>query len=374
MRIGFDAKRSFYNRSGLGNYSRDIIISMFQNFPANEYFLYTPSVKKSISFLSSEKANICLPKIGGGKLYNGFWRSFLLKKRLQKDHIDVYHGLSNELPQNIQNSKVKSIVTIHDLIFMRYPQWYKLIDRKIYEKKFRYGSRVADKIITVSNQTKSDLINYFNIDENKIKVIYQGCNELFTHILTSDQKNLVMKRFNLPSEYLLYVGTIEERKNLLQIIKTIHQYNIDFPLIVVGRPTHYIDKVNEYIQKHRLNNIVFLHNVTLNDLPAIYQNASMFIYPSIFEGFGIPILEALWSKVPVITSKGGCFDEVGGSSTLYVDPMSVDELGHTLVRALSDKGLTNGMIEAGYLHAQKFLNQVITGQIMELYNKVVYEQ
>jgi len=373
MRIGFDAKRAFYNRSGLGNYSRDIIKSLHQYFPDNDYHLYTPSLKKSISFIDSERIKICTPAIKSGKILGGYWRSVLLRYRLQKDKIDLYHGLSNELPFKIHKSKVKSIVTIHDLIFMRYPQWYKTIDRKIYETKFRYSSRLADRIIAVSKQTKSDLIQYFNIDEEKIRVINQGCNELFTNILTNDQKFPVMKKYDLPREYILYVGTIEERKNLLQIVKAIHQYKIDIPLIAIGKSTKYTDQVNEYVRRHQLKNIRILHNILMDDLPAIYQNARLFIYPSIFEGFGIPILEALWSKVPVITAKGGCFDEVGGPSTLYVDPLNVDELGEAIIRVLSDKNLSNTMVENGYVHAQKFSNMIIAQQVMDLYQEVVNE-
>jgi glycosyltransferase involved in cell wall biosynthesis len=373
MRIGFDAKRAFNNRSGLGNYSRDIISSMLQNFPEHNYLLYTPSVKKSISFLNTGDAQICMPEFNGGKLYNSLWRSYLLKNRLHKDKVDLYHGLSNELPQNIHKSPIKSVVTIHDLIFMRFPQWYKRIDRKIYEKKFRYSSEVANSVVTVSNQTKSDLVHFFGTDEKKINVIYQGCNELYTRALTEDQKLPVIKKFSLPSEYILYVGTIEERKNLLQIVKAIHQFKIDIPLVVVGRPTQYKEKVIEYFQKNKLNNILFLQNVDINELPAIYQSASIFVYPSIFEGFGIPILEALWSNIPVITSKGGCFDEVGGPSTIYVDPQEVDELGNAIIRVLSDKAMAKVMVENGYLHAQKFSNGLISEQLMELYIKIANE-
>jgi glycosyltransferase involved in cell wall biosynthesis len=374
MRIGFDAKRAFYNRSGLGNYSRDIIKSLVQSFPDNDYYLYTPSLEKSISFINSETVNICEPKFPGGKFLKSFWRSFLLKQRLQNDKIDLYHGLSNELPDNIQNSKVKSIVTIHDLIFMRYPQWYKLIDRKIYEKKFRYSSLHADKVITVSNQTKSDLVSFFGINENKIQVIYQGCNELFTKLLTREEKSPVIKKYNLPDEYILYVGTIEERKNLLQILKAIHNNKIVIPLVAIGRPTKYLDQVKEYIQKYHLKNITILHDVAMYELPSIYQNASLFVYPSIFEGFGIPVLEALWSKVPVITSKGGCFDEVGGKSTQYIDPLNTDELGETITKVLSDKNLISTMTERGYKHAQKFSNPTIAQEMMKLYSEVVNDQ
>lgn len=371
MRIGFDAKRVFYNRSGLGNYSRDIILSLHQKYPDEEYILYTPSVRGSIAFLPSNRVGIATPPLGFGKLRSSYWRSVLLTKRLERDGVDVYHGLSHELPYNIHKTNVKTVVTIHDIIFMRYPQWYGFIDRSIYKQKVVYSCRIADAIIAVSEQTKQDLIDFLGVDGNKINVIYQGCNDMFREKATSDDLMRVSKKHGLPEEYMLYLGTIEERKNLLTVIKAIHQAGIDMPLVAIGRATKYMLKIKQYIHNHSMQNIHFLHSLPSGDLPAIYQGAKLFVYPSLFEGFGIPILEALNSKTPVITSKGGCFGEVGGKHSIYVDPTNAEEMAAAIKKVLSDKDLQKKMKEEGYKHARKFNKEEIAGQMMDLY-KTLY--
>jgi glycosyltransferase involved in cell wall biosynthesis len=180
MRIGFDAKRAFFNRSGLGNYSRDTIHSLFQHFPGNDFFLYTPSTKNALSWkYDNPNLYICTSSKRIGKIGQAYWRSFLLNKRLQSDGIDLYHGLSNELPYHLEKTGIKSVVTIHDLIFMHHPEWYKPVDRLIYRKKFNHSSRIADRVVTVSRQTQHDLVNFFGIEKRKIEVIYQGCNNAF---------------------------------------------------------------------------------------------------------------------------------------------------------------------------------------------------
>ncbi|MBN2520256.1 MAG: glycosyltransferase family 4 protein [Bacteroidales bacterium] len=371
IRIGFDAKRAFYNYSGLGNYSRNIIKSLYQSFTENEYHLYTPSTRKAISFISGEKVFIHTPDKPSGKVFKGYWRSFMLTSQLRKQGINIFHGLSNELPSRINENNIRSIVTIHDLIFIRYPDLYKPVDREIYLKKFKYAASVADKIIAVSTQTKNDLINFFKVDKTKIEVIYQGCDEIFKRFVIDSKKEEIREKYNLPSEFILYVGTIEERKNLLNVVKALHLGKIDIPLVIIGKTTKYLKKVVNYICNNLVENTIFLQAVPLEDLPVIYQSATLFIYPSVFEGFGIPILEALQSKTPVITSKGGCFEEVGGKGSLYIDPMSVDEIINAIKKLLSDTKLREKMKEEGFLHAQSFTNSIIAKQVMNLYQSIL---
>jgi len=371
MRIGFDAKRAYLNKSGLGNYSRDIIRSLCTQYPEYEYLLYTPRVSDSLSEFAGKSARTCLPPGSKGKIAQAYWRTYKLAEQAGKDELSIYHGLSNELPEKIHLTGIKTVVTIHDLIFMRYPEWYGLIDRNIYRKKFSYAARIADRVITVSQQTKSDLIEFFGIGEDKIQVIHQGCNQAFTAQLSKEEKNHVRKKWNLPDSYLLYVGTIEPRKNLLTLVRALHQHKLDIPLVVVGRQTSYIKKVRRYIREKAVQNIIFLSEVSVEDLPGIYQLAKVFIYPSLFEGFGIPVLEALTSRVPVITSKGGCFSEVGGGSSLYIDPEDPEELGSELSRVLSDSDLRESMICAGLEHSRQFSNERIATGIMDLYKELL---
>lgn len=373
MRIGFDAKRAFYNFTGLGNYSRNIINSLYHYFGEHEYYLFTPQLENSIDFIHGDHINVLLPETRTGRIFRSYWRSVLLSKQLEHDQIDIYHGLSNELPVNIHNTKIKTVVTIHDLIFLRYPDLYTIFDRNVYNKKFRYAAEHANKIIAVSTQTKSDLIEFYNIDADKINVIYQSCDNIYQKVVQPDEKIKVKEQYRLPDEYLLYVGTIEERKNLLNVVKALHLGNINIPLVIVGKTTPYLQHVVNYICNHLVKNIIFLKEVPLKDLPAIYQSASLFIYPSVFEGFGIPILEAMQSGVPVITSKGGCFEEVGGEAANYVDPNNVEDIINALNTLLIDQNRCSEMKDKGYMQAKKFSEEGIARQIMGIYSDL-YKQ
>ncbi|MBC7914786.1 MAG: glycosyltransferase family 4 protein, partial [Pyrinomonadaceae bacterium] len=317
MRIGFDGKRVVQNFTGLGNYSRFILTLLAKNYPENEYYVYTAKGNQQGLFLSDQitlrKPARILPAV--------LWRSFSILSNLKKDRIALYHGLSNELPFGISSSKIPSVVTIHDLIFLRFPEFYPFIDRKIYQFKFRYACRNANRIIAVSEQTKKDIITYFKIPADKIDVVYQGCNAIFKARASEELKNKVREKYALPQQYLLQVGTIEQRKNLLLTVKSLKTVPKNVKLVVIGKETEYATEVKEYIAHHHLNNrILFLKNVPVDDLPAIYQQAAIFIYPSEFEGFGIPIIEALYSGVPVIAASGSCLEEAGGPNTYYVHP------------------------------------------------------
>ncbi len=371
MRFGFDAKRAFFNYSGLGNYSRNTIRYLCHKFPENEFYLYIPKKKNQISNGISKNQTLVYPQSWKAKKFSSLWRSYWLGKQLVRDGIALYHGLSNEIPFDIVKNHVPSVVTIHDLIFLRFPEWYKPIDRKIYSRKARFSCNNADRVIAISEQTRSDIIHYFKIPEEKIDVVYQGCDPDFYEQWTEAEKQKLSQRYHLPASYLLYVGTIEPRKNLLQVIKARHRGKLDIPLIVVGRSTPYIKEIHEYITEHSVKNITFLQDVPNEDLPGIYQMADAFIYPSRYEGFGIPILEALFSRTPVITSSGCCFDEAGGKSSMYVDPDDTDEMIHAIRLVLEDEKLRTEMQVLGYDHAQNFKKDIIAENLMEVYRKVL---
>ena len=372
MRIGFDAKRAFNNYSGLGNYSRYIISNVCRFYPENECFLYTPKIADAELF--NEPAGTIIGKPAGfWKKSGSLWRTFRLTHRLNEDAIDLYHGLSNELPYGIQKSRARSVITIHDLIFMEHPELYKSINRNIYEKKVRTGTRVASRVIAASEQTKQDIIRFLNVDESRIRVVYQGCHRQFYSRVSEENMQNTYQRFALPSEYLLYVGTIEERKNLLKIVQALHHGNIDFPLVVVGRKTAYFNQVKQFIERTGLSNVYFLDQVQASDLPAIYQGSSGFIYPSSYEGFGIPVLEALNSGVPVITSRGGCLEETAGKGGLLIDPTDQEEMIHAIRQVLETSALRDRLIREGGAHALKFREEQTIPSLYNVYLECMHD-
>ena len=373
MRIGFDAKRAFNNYSGLGNYSRYIISNISRFHPENEYFLYTPKIADVDLFHEPEGTIIKLPRTKIGKYSTSYWRSFRLSHWLGNDAVDIYHGLSNELPYGIHRTPIKSIITIHDLIFLGHPELYKSFDRYIYKKKVQYGANVANRIIAVSEQTKKDIIRYLDVDESLIRVVYQGCNSKFYSRVSEETNQHTHQRFGLPSEYLLYVGTIEERKNLLKIVQALHKGNIDFPLVVVGRKTAYFNQVKQFIERNKISNVYFLDQVQASDLPAIYQGSAGFIYPSSYEGFGIPVLEALNSGVPVITSRGGCLEETAGKGGLLIDPSNLDEMIDAIRQVLEKSALRDRLIREGGAHALKFREEQTIPSLYNVYLECMHD-
>lgn len=371
MRIGFDAKRAFFNKSGLGSYSRNLIQGLAEKFPEHEYMLYTPGLNFDLFEPLESSIKVKGPVRPLHRIFRNYWRSFYLSRQLQKDHIEIYHGLTHELPYHFPKKHVRSVVTIHDLIFLRLPHLYRMLDRTIYEKKFRYSCEVSDRIVAVSRQTAEDIVEFFGICPEKIDVVYQGCNPVFNTEVSLIEKEILRMKYLLPKSFILYVGTIEERKNLLTLIKALHFGKIDMPLVVIGKPTSYLNKVIEFIERHSLINIIFCDIVQNQDLPGIYQLADLFVYPSIFEGFGIPILEALYSRVPVITSRGSSLTEVGGTYTIYIDPNNVEEMAAAIKKVLYDRDLQEKMITEGYQHARNFDPDKVTTNIMQVYKMLM---
>jgi glycosyltransferase involved in cell wall biosynthesis len=371
MRIGFDAKRAFLNVSGLGNYSRNILRALSVYYPGNEYFLYTPLANTSLFDKTGGKFIISEPSGIINRIFRRYWRSFSLTAQLKRDGLDIYHGLSHELPVNINKTGIKTVVTIHDLIFLRYPGLYKSVDRKIYYWKFKYACQIADSVIAISKQTANDIQEYFNIDESKIEVIYQGCNPVFRREINNKEKEGIRKKYGFPETFILYVGNIEKRKNLLTLVKAVNIGKIELPLVIIGKKTGYYKTIKNYIEQNNISRIYFQESVLNEDLPAVYQSAEVFVYPSVFEGFGIPILEALYSKTPVITSRGGCFPETGGPSSTYINPKDSEEMADAIRRITDDAERKKRMIEEGYRYAQNFNDDKVAKNITNVYLKLL---
>jgi glycosyltransferase involved in cell wall biosynthesis len=367
MNIGFDAKRAFSNRSGLGNYSRSTIRLLSDFYPGNKYFLFSKKDEQNL-IQHSENQFIIEPGPGISSSFPSIWRSWGIYNEIKNNKLDIYHGLSNELPLSIKKTGAKSVVTIHDLIFLRFPEYYPFIDRQIYFHKFSNACRIADKIIAVSEATKQDIISFLGISPDRIDVVYQTCDPVFRTKVTSERKAETRAKYCLPENFILYLGTIEKRKNALNLIKAYLEQNIEIPLVIVGKPTAFLTEIKEYLKQHqRRESILFRHTVESRDIPSIYQSAQVFVYPSVFEGFGIPILEALYSGVPVITSTGSCFHETGGDAALYCDHSNIGEMGKCITDVLNSEDTRKSMIEKGFLHARKFDEEKVAANLMGVY-------
>lgn len=363
MKIAFDAKRFFHNTSGLGNYSRDLVRILANQFPENEYLLLAKSKNER------GKDILSLPHVLFQKISKGnFARQLKMGIDAQNANADIFHGLSGELPLKWNQKPIKKIVTIHDLIFMRFPQFYSFFDRKIHFWKFKNAAQNADLVIAISEQTKKDIIYYLHIPEEKIRVIYQTCHAAFKENPSLEFLNLVKEKYQLPERFILNVGTIEERKNLENVIKALA--NTDIPLVVVGKKKKsYFNKIQKLINKNKVD-VKFLEGVSMQELASVYRLADIFIYPSLFEGFGIPIIEALYSKTPVITSNLSCLPEAGGADSLYVNPQNSEDIKAKIFHLWNNESERTRRAEKSFEFVQKFNETEIANELMNVYKEL----
>ena len=373
MKIGFDAKRLFNNFTGLGNYSRFVVQSLLDYAPENSYILYTPRKRdhpEITSITNRKEVSVVTPS----HFYTFFglsslWRTWGISREPSAASLNVFHGLSQELPSNLPDGILK-IVTVHDLIYYRFPMLYNPLDVAIYKAKVKAACASAHTIIAISRQTADDIVNFLGIPETKIKVVYQGCHPQFRDVKTSTQVSDVRKKYTLPDQYMLNVGTIEARKNIILVVRALGLLPPASrkPLVIMGRETDYKKEVVAAAREAGvIDSLIFLHRVPFTDFPYIYQGAQLFVYPSLFEGFGIPLVEAIASGVPVITSTGSCFTEAAGPDSIYVDPSDIEEMALQLNRVLSDNALRQRMIASGHKFIERFLPQNIMPALLSIY-------
>lgn len=386
MNIGFDAKRAAQNRTGLGNYSRFVIRILSEKFAGNQYHLYTPKPHR-MPYLQEiptlKHLFLHFPPQGIWSRLRSLWRVWGITKDIQKDGIHIFHGLSNELPLNIgtpEQRKMKAggkgckyIVTVHDLIFIHTPQYYHWIDRQIYNFKFRRACRCADRVIAVSEYTKQEIMHYYHTPESKIDVVYQGCDPVFSQKIEEGKLQEVKARYQLPDKFVLYVGSIEERKNLMLVAKAMAKLNrrAAIHVVAVGRRTAYVDKIQDFLKAQGIEHLFhFYHQVPYADLPSFYKWASTFAYPSRIEGFGIPLLEAISSGVPAIGCTGSCLEEAGGPNSIYVNPDDAQGMADAILRTCTDEDLRQHMISEGKKYALNFSDEKLSHDLMRVYENL----
>ena len=363
MRIGFDAKRLFLNNTGLGNYSRTLVRNLVKYFPDHSYYLYSPRVEKNKEntfFFEQDNVKIITPQKGGGAA----WRSRGVLKEIKKDGIDVFHGLSNELPYGISQLETKSVVTIHDVIFERYPKQYGIFDRLMYRSKTKNAIAQSDRVVSISNQTTEDLVKYYYAPLEKISLLYQTCNPSFT-----DKPSLLEQKEN---KYFLYVGSVIERKNLISILQAMDCIPKEQrqKLIIVGTGNSYYKRAKNYAEKNGLEPwLEWKGSMDNSGLRSLYENAIALIYPSIFEGFGIPVIESMFAGRPVITSNLSSLKEAGGEAAMLIDPFSVSELAAAM-QTICDKDFQSSLLAKIPKHLEQFDPKNLSNQLIGIYESL----
>lgn len=375
MIIGYDAKRAFRNNSGLGNYSRMVIGGVCrEGHGMVKSLLFTPTTKGRHThyFDDIQEVEVRQPR-GLWAMAGGLWRSVRSGLCARREGVDIYHGLSHELPFFLGDG-VKKVVTMHDLIVRRYPEFFKPADRIIHRLKMRHACRVADMVIAISEQTKCDLVDMMHVPEEKIRVVYQSCDPIFWNppSATLPPSHSAVQ---LPERYIIAVGTVEERKNQVAAVRALALLPEDVCLVVVGRPRgHYPQQVCRVAKELGVDHrVIFLQNAVFSDFPALYRGAVASVYMSVFEGFGIPVLESLCCDCPVVTSNVSSMPEAGGDAALYAAPDDYRTLAAHLSRLLSDPAFRNSQIEKGRTQRLKFAPEKVSQDMLALYRSLLHD-
>ena len=373
MVIGFDAKRAFRNNTGLGNYSRMLVCSLASSHQDVRSILYAPQMSGYYKTFFSCYANISTHQPQGWRrFFPSLWRGFGISRHLKEDRVDIYHGLSHELPHLIP-SGIRRVVTIHDLVAWRYPQYLGKMEAAMHRIKMCHSCNIADVVVAISEQTKRDIMEFMHIPESKIRVLYQSCDELFWEPVTPEAIASARDTYRLPENYILSVGTVEDRKNQLNLVEAMKHLPDEVHLVIVGRARgKYGKTVQRAIADGTLSQRVhWLHNVEFSDFPALYAGSRAVAYVSRFEGFGIPILEAMCSGAVVLTSNCSSMPEVGGDAVLYADPEQPAEIAKQLMRLWSDEALCADLRSRSRERIQQFTQEKVSQEFYKLYCEVL---
>ncbi|MCM1336667.1 MAG: glycosyltransferase family 4 protein [Candidatus Amulumruptor caecigallinarius] len=379
MKIGFDAKRALANFTGLGNYSRLVIDTLAREFPDSELLLYAPKGKVPPVMeptLALPNVTLHTPQGWMWRRLSGLWRvRGGLTDEIRRDGPDLYHGLSNELPLDIAKAGCASVVTIHDLIFRHHPRGYKAVDRAIYDYKFRHAAKAATRVIAISEATRRDLIASYDIEPEKIDVVYQGCDAQFREPVSDEAVRAVRERYGLEGRYIVAVGSVEPRKNQQLLIEALRGLPADVKAVIVGRRNHdYGRELDGLITRRGLGDrVLFIEGAPFTDLPALYAGATVAAYTSRIEGFGIPVIEAINCGTPVVACTGTCLEEAGGPGALYVHPENVEEAVHAFSHLLDDKLLRADMVLAGQRYVSRFVPEKFTADLLATYARALAE-
>jgi glycosyltransferase involved in cell wall biosynthesis len=373
LTIGLDAKRIVRNGTGLGSYGRTLANDL-ASIGGFDLRLYAPDKgRDDLRQQVPERENLhfCYPPDGKTAIGKAIWRSWGVTRQLRRDGVQVYHGLSGELPIGISRSGIRSVVTIHDLIFLRHPEYYNPIDVWIYTRKLRQTLREADCIVAISECTQRDIIELGHVAPSRIRLVYQSCAPRFSAEGNADEDEAVSRKYQLPQRYVLSVGSIEERKNIGLAVKALHHLPEEVCLVAVGRQTDYARRVLAEADRAGLSHrVLFLSGVPDEDLPAIYRCADTFVYPSRYEGFGIPIIEAIGCHLPVVACTGSCLEEAGGPDSLYVAPDDDKALANAITQTLRGADGREQRIIRSREYIRRFEGNDVAGQIAAIYEEL----
>lgn len=366
--MGFNVNDILGSPAGIGRYTNNLVTNILKIDKDNKYFLFSPKrLPKRLRYKFSIYKNCHL--IESNNPITQLWLQSIVPYLLKRHQIDLFHSSNST---NFIGS-VKRIVTIHDVIYKRYPQYFTKKTILNLQIAFWMVSKKAHYIIANSETTKNDIIKFLKIPESKIKVIYLGVDDNFKIIKDKDLLNKIDEKYGLTKNFILSMGTLEPRKNILTILRAFYKTKArnNYKLILVGKRGWFFKEIFRLINQLKMEKYVkYLGYVDDVDLPLILNLASLFVYIPFFEGFGLPVLEAMKCGVPVITSNVSSIPETINGAGVLVSPTNIDELAQEIDLILENEKLRQNMISKGLKQAQKYSWEKAANQIIELFNSI----
>ncbi|MBE7548659.1 MAG: glycosyltransferase family 4 protein [Planctomycetia bacterium] len=369
MNIGINALSIRNQYAGIGVYTKYLIHALSQIDQKNRYVLFLNPENYNDLKVGQDNFENVIVQAPLRKFY--LWEQVYLPFVLKKKQIDIFHGPRNVLPLLC---KIKSVVTIHDLAFLLFPEVMKFNPFNYWSVFVKRSAVKADHIISVSESTKKDIVRLYNISEHKITVTHEACNNSFKRIEDESALKRISQKYELPERFILYVGTIEPRKNLnvvLEAMDILKKNNLNIKLVIVGKKGWLYAGFFDTLQSLGLgNNVIFTGYVPAEDLPGIYNLAEIFVYPSKYEGFGLPLLEAMSCGVPVIASNVSSIPEVVGDAGILVRPDDPKEFAHKIYELLTDKETRAKMSSKGFERTKSFSWEKVAQKTLTVYENI----
>jgi glycosyltransferase involved in cell wall biosynthesis len=355
MRIAVDGRTIVGNKTGVGVYAERIVRSLLQIDQRNQYHLF---LVEPIDDLQAPNLTTLLIKGYNQAGLNRLWENVVMPRFAARNNIDLFFSPAYALPL-LPFSRLRYVTAIHDLIGLLYPKTF-TPKMRLWQKVFvANAARVADRIITGSEATKTDFLRLYPSAASKTTVIYHSIDEDFRPASNKKGLERVRRAYGLPEKIVLYVGTVEPRKNVANLARAFARLpdslRKEYTLVIAGKPGWFIESIHREIAQLQLGDrLRFIGYVDRRDLPSLYQLATVFAYPSIYEGFGFPPLEAMSCGVPVLCSNTSSFPEVVGDAAVMVNPFDASQMEKELGRLLSNSALRNGMRRKGLAQAERF--------------------
>jgi glycosyltransferase involved in cell wall biosynthesis len=371
-RIGIDATALPPQPAGAGIYTINLIHSLAALDTDFEFYIIAQqSGRKLIESDKTRALNwVVLPDKSPPRRL--IWEQTRLPGLVRKMELDLLHSLHYSRPLSLECS---SVVTFHDMTFFLYPQYHTFFKRLYFPAAMRKSARSADALISVSENTKKDLVERLGVPDSKIHVVYHGVADRFKPISDWNQLENISQKYNLPAEFILYVGVVEPRKNLislLNVFQNLQKSNKNLGLVIAGQTGWGYHAVQEMVAKLELRDtVLFTGYIPPEDLPAIYNLARLFVYPSIYEGFGLPVLEAMACGTPTITTSISSLPEIVGDAGILVPPNDDRALLEAIKSLLEDEKDQNRLSTRGLQHAAEFTWTRTAQETCEIYSQVL---